>query len=152
MEKKIYASRDVFIVDYFECNDGMYKLAIYDNYKHSHNPKLFKDCDVEGITAVNLTWDDVQEFFTAVKDSTYYVYPGIWFDFLYKDISGPRGVYTVAIIECSNGTYEISIRDNKYVYKNPREFMDCITEGSLAFKLTPDDVKAFCIAVEKSVN
>lgn len=58
----------------------------------------------------------------------------------------------MAIIECINGTYEISIRDDKHVYKNPREFMDCITEGSLAFNLTLDDVKAFCIAVEKSVN
>ena len=51
-----------------ECDDGMYKLEIHDDNGTYHYPKYFIDCNVEGITAINLTWDDVQKFLTAVKE------------------------------------------------------------------------------------
>ena len=69
MENYIYTSYRTYIVDVMECDDGMYKLEIHDDNGTYHYPKYFIDCDVEGITAINLTLDDVEEFFTAVKES-----------------------------------------------------------------------------------
>lgn len=68
MENYIYTPQRTYIVEVFECNDGMYKLEIHDDNGTYHNPKYFIDCDVEGITAINLTLDDVQEFLTAVNE------------------------------------------------------------------------------------
>jgi hypothetical protein len=68
MENYIYTSHRTYIVDVIECDDGKYKLEIHDDNGTYHYPKYFIDCDVEGITAINLTWDDVQEFFTAIKE------------------------------------------------------------------------------------
>lgn len=68
MENYIYTSHRTYIVDVMECDDGMYKLEIQDDNGTYHYPKYFIDCDVEGITAINLTWDDVQKFLTAIKE------------------------------------------------------------------------------------
>ena len=69
MEHYINTSLRTYIVEVFECDNGLYKLKIYDDNGTYHYPKYFVDCDVEGITAINLTLDDVEEFFTAVKES-----------------------------------------------------------------------------------
>ena len=68
MENYIYTSHLTYIVEVFECDDGMYKLEIHDDNGTYHYPKYFIDCDVEGITAINLTLDDVQKFLTAVNE------------------------------------------------------------------------------------
>lgn len=68
MEHYINTSLRTYIVEVFECDNGLYKLKIYDNDRNYYYPKYFVDCDVEGITAINLTLDDVEEFFTAVKE------------------------------------------------------------------------------------
>ena len=68
MEKVISTPRRWYRIEYFECDDGMYKLEIHDDNGTYHYPKYFIDCDVEGITAINLTLDDVQEFLTAIKE------------------------------------------------------------------------------------
>lgn len=68
MESYIYTSLRTYIVDVLECDDGLYKLKIHDNNGTYHYPKYFIYCDVDGITSINLTLDDVQEFFTAVKE------------------------------------------------------------------------------------
>lgn len=46
-------------------------IIIYDNVGHVHHPNIYKNCDVKGSMAVNLTWDDVQEFFTLIKGGNY---------------------------------------------------------------------------------
>ena len=68
MENYIYTSHRTYIVDVMECDDGTYKLEIHDDNGTYHYPKYFIDCDVEGITAINLTWDDVQKILTAIKE------------------------------------------------------------------------------------
>ena len=68
MEKVISTPRRWYRIEYFECDDGLYKLAIYDNAGICIHPKWFKECDVKGSMAINLTWDDVQEFFKAIKN------------------------------------------------------------------------------------
>lgn len=68
MEKVISTPRRWYRIDYFECDDGLYKLAIYDNAGICIYPKWFKECDVKGSMAINLTLDDVQEFFRAIKN------------------------------------------------------------------------------------
>lgn len=67
MKKEIKAYRRWYRIEYFECDDGLYKLAIYDNAGIVHNPKFFKNCDVKDSMAINLTCDDVEEFITIVK-------------------------------------------------------------------------------------
>lgn len=71
MEKVISTPLRWYRIEYFECENGMYKLVIYDNVGHVHHPNIYKDCDVKGSMAVNLTWDDVQEFFTLIKGGNY---------------------------------------------------------------------------------
>ena len=68
MEKVISTPRRWYRIEYFECDDGLYKLAIYDNAGICIHPKWLKECDVKGSMAINLTWDDVQEFFRAIKN------------------------------------------------------------------------------------
>lgn len=68
MEHYINTSLRTYIVEVFECDNGLYKLKIYDDNGTYHYPKYFVDCDVEGITAINLTLDDVEEFFAAIKE------------------------------------------------------------------------------------
>lgn len=77
-------SNSTYRIEYFQCDDGLYKLAIYDNYNHYHCPKLFMDCDVKGSMAVNLTWADVESFFDAVKNSA------VCEQIIYKRISTQR--------------------------------------------------------------
>lgn len=71
MEKVISTRLHWYRIEYFECENGMYKLVIYDNVGHVHHQNIYKDCDVNGSMAVNLTWDDVQEFFTLIKGGNY---------------------------------------------------------------------------------
>lgn len=68
MEKEISTYRRWYRMEYFECDDGLYKLAIYDNAGIVHNPRFFKKCDVKDSMAINLTCDDVKEFITIVKN------------------------------------------------------------------------------------
>lgn len=68
MEKGIKDYRRWYRMEYFECDNGLYKFAIYDNEGHVQDPNIYRDCDVKGSMAVNLTWDDVQKILTAVKD------------------------------------------------------------------------------------
>lgn len=69
MEKKINTLLFTYRIEYSQCDDGLYKLTICDNHNHFHHPTLLMDCDVDGYTAVNLTWNDVEAFFDAVKSS-----------------------------------------------------------------------------------
>lgn len=69
MENYIYTSHRTYIVDVIECDDGMYKLEIYDDTGVYHDPKEFMECTTKGFRAVNLTEDDVQAFFDKVCDS-----------------------------------------------------------------------------------
>lgn len=145
MEKEIKASRRLYRIEYFECENGLYKLVIYDLRGVVYNPRLFIDCDVKGSMAINLTWDDVQELFTAIKEREYLSYT-------YHQFKTLGGVYTVLVIERINGTYDLEIVDDRKVYHNPREFRWCITNGSKAVNLTCDDVNAFLAAVKNYCN
>ena len=80
MENYIYTPHRTYIVEVFECDDGMYKLEIHDDngtYHYPkyfiigvyHDPKEFMECTTKGFRAVNLTEDDVQAFFDKVCDS-----------------------------------------------------------------------------------
>lgn len=68
-ENKLYLRW--YRMEYFDCDNGLYKFAIYDNEGHIQDPNIYKDCDVKGSMAVNLTWGDVQEFFTLIKGGNY---------------------------------------------------------------------------------
>ena len=65
MEKEIRTSHRRYRIEYYECEDGLYKLVIYDLKGVVHDPRLFMDCDTKGSMAINLTWDEVQDLFTA---------------------------------------------------------------------------------------
>lgn len=68
MEKEIKAYRRWYRIEYFECDDGLYKFAIYDNEGHIQDPRFFKNCDVKDSMAINLTRDDIKELITTVKN------------------------------------------------------------------------------------
>jgi hypothetical protein len=139
MEKVISTPRRWYRIEYFECDDGLYKLSIYDNAGICIHPKWFKECDVKGSMAINLTWDDVQEFFRAIKNHD----TKLGFKYHFCTLNG---VYTVYVRERTNGTYELSISE-KGIYINPKIFMDCKTRGLTAVNMTLDDVNEFCDAV-----
>lgn len=141
MEKEIRTFHRGYRIEYYECEDGLYKLVIYDLKGVVHDPRLFMDCDTEGSMAINLTWDEVQELFTAVKYREY-----LWYT--YHQFKTPCGVYTVLVIKRINGTYDLAIIDDKNVYRDPMEFRWCVTTGSQAVNLTDEDVKAFFDAVK----
>ena len=65
MEKEIRTFHCGYRIEYYECEDGLYKLVIYDLKGVVHDPRLFMDCDTKSSMAINLTWDEVQELFTA---------------------------------------------------------------------------------------
>ena len=99
------------------------------------------DCDTKGSMAINLTWYEVQELFTAVEYREY-----LWYT--HHQFKTPCGVYTVLVIKRINGTYDLAIIDDKNVYRDPIEFRWCVTTGSQAVNLTDEDVKAFFDAVK----
>lgn len=68
MEKVISTPRRWYRIEYFECDDGLYKLAIYDNEGHVQDPRFFKNCYVKDSIAINLTRDDIKYFITNVKN------------------------------------------------------------------------------------
>jgi hypothetical protein len=65
-ENKLYLRW--YRMEYFDCDNGLYKFAIYDNEGHIQDPRFFKKCDVKDSMAINLTSDDVKEFITTVKN------------------------------------------------------------------------------------
>lgn len=65
-ENKLYLRW--YRMEYFECDNGLYKFAIYDNEGYVQDPRFFKNCDVKDSMAINLTCDDVKEFITTVKN------------------------------------------------------------------------------------
>lgn len=67
-EIKIYGLHDVYTTVIYEGYNGVYDIIIYDSKCVCINPKKFIDCTTEYCRAINLTWDDVQKFLTAVKD------------------------------------------------------------------------------------
>lgn len=68
MEKVISTYRRWYRMEYFECDNGLYKFAIYDNEGHVKDPRFFKNCDVKDSMAIKLTSDDVKDFITTVKN------------------------------------------------------------------------------------
>lgn len=42
MEKEIKAYRRWYRMEYFECDNGLYKFAIYDNEGHVQDPRFSK--------------------------------------------------------------------------------------------------------------
>ena len=68
MDKEIKDYRRWYRMEYFECDNGLYKFAIYDNAGHIQDPRFFKNCDVKDSMAINLTCDDIKEFITTVKN------------------------------------------------------------------------------------
>ena len=68
MEKVISTYRRWYRMEYFECDNGLYKFAIYDNEGHAQDPRFFKNCDVKDSIAINLTCDDIKEFITIIKN------------------------------------------------------------------------------------
>lgn len=68
MEKVISTYRRWYRMEYFECDNGLYKFAIYDNAEHVQDPRFFKNCDVKDYMAINLTCDDVKEFIAIIKN------------------------------------------------------------------------------------
>ena len=68
MEKVISTYRRWYRIEYFECDDGLYKFAIYDNEGHIQDPRFFKKCDVKDSMAINLSRDDIKYFITNVKN------------------------------------------------------------------------------------
>lgn len=144
MEKTIRTSLRTYRIEYFDCDDGLYKLVIYDYKGNVHDTNLFKYCYVKGSMAVNLTWSDVEEFFDAVKNYEYR-------SRIYHQIKTLQGTYLVEIIERANGTYEVSIRHldkEGYRYVNPKNFRGCDIKDVRAINLTKEDAKAFLDAVK----
>ena len=68
MEKENKSYRHWYGMEFFECDNGLYKFAIYDSEGHVQDPRFFKNCDVKDSMAINLTCDDVKEFITIVKN------------------------------------------------------------------------------------
>ncbi len=77
------------------------------------------------------------------------------FNYIYKNerkwIGILKDVYTVEFFECANDTYELEIYDDTGVYHDPREFMECTTNGFRAVNLTADDIGTFCDKVCDSI-
>ncbi len=77
------------------------------------------------------------------------------FNYIYKNerkwIGILEDVYTVEFFECANDTYELEIYDDTGVYHDPREFMECTTNGFRAVNLTADDIDTFCDKVCDSI-
>lgn len=158
MKKVISTYRRWYRIEYFECDNGLYKFAIYDNTGHIQDPRFFKKCDVKDSIAINLTSDDIKEFITTVKNTAIvrlkeeimenynFIYKNI-----FKRIRTLNHVYTVEIHENLDGTYELSINERGF-YLKPTIFMDCDTDATYmnAINMTIDDVHAFCNAVHDS--
>lgn len=58
----------VYTVYIRERTNGTYELSISEKGIYI-NPKIFMDCKTKGLTAVNMTFDDVNAFCDAVRDS-----------------------------------------------------------------------------------
>ena len=58
----------VYTVYIRERTNGTYELSISEKGIYI-NPKIFMDCKTRGLTAVNMTLDDVNAFCDAVRDS-----------------------------------------------------------------------------------
>lgn len=58
----------VYTVYIRERTNGTYELSISEKGIYI-NPKIFMDCKTIGLTAVNMTLDDVNAFCDAVRDS-----------------------------------------------------------------------------------
>lgn len=43
MEKVISTPRRWYRMEYFECDNGLYKFAIYDNEGHVQDPRFFQE-------------------------------------------------------------------------------------------------------------
>lgn len=134
MEKVISTYRRLYRMEYFECDNGLYKFAIYDNEGHVQDPRFFKNCDVKDSIAINLTRYDIKEFITTVKnycDSAIKEEIMEDFNIIYKNDKEWLGVY------------ELSIYDNMGYNYDPRELMECTVDGYWTINLTNDNVNAF---------
>ena len=58
----------VYTVYIRERTNGTYELSISEKGIYI-NPKIFMDCKTRGLTAINMTFDDVNAFCDAVRDS-----------------------------------------------------------------------------------
>lgn len=65
---RIFTHHSVYTVVIFECLDGTYELSISEKGIYI-NPKIFMNCKTRGLTAVNMTLNDVNTFCDAVRDS-----------------------------------------------------------------------------------
>lgn len=65
--KWISILKDVYTVEFFECTNDTYELSISEKGIYI-NPKIFMDCKTRGLTAINMTLDDVNAFCDAVRD------------------------------------------------------------------------------------
>ena len=66
--KRIRTLNHVYTVYIRERTNGTYELSISEKGIYI-NPKIFMDCKTRGLTAVNMTLDDVNAFCDAVRDS-----------------------------------------------------------------------------------
>lgn len=66
--ERIYTLKGVYIVYIRERTNGTYELSISEKGIYI-NPKIFMNCKTRGLTAINMTLDDVNSFCDAVRDS-----------------------------------------------------------------------------------
>ena len=66
--ERICTLNGVYTVYVRERTNGKYELSISEKGIYI-NPKIFMDCKTRGLTAVNMTLDDVNAFCDAVRDS-----------------------------------------------------------------------------------
>ena len=65
--ERIYTLNGVYTVYIRERANGTYDLSISEKGIYI-NPKIFMDCKTKGLTAINMTLDDVNTFCDAVRD------------------------------------------------------------------------------------
>lgn len=66
--ERICTLNGVYTVYIRERTNGTYELSISEKGIYI-NPKIFMDCKTRGLTAINMTLDDVNAFCDAVRDS-----------------------------------------------------------------------------------
>ena len=65
--ERICTLNGVYTVYIRERTNGTYELSISEKGIYI-NPKIFMDCKTRGLTAINMTLDDVNAFCDAVRD------------------------------------------------------------------------------------